>query len=622
MKNSAAVFEKSSKNSNPYRGFILGAWVFSCLFLPAKPLFAQATTSGADFLKIDSGARSEGMGEAFTAVADDINALTWNPAGLALLKGPQIGYLRMLYLSDIAYNFGGVALPFADGENTWGLGAGVINLGTSFDSTLGLEPSISAGDTSIFISGAYRMKTLISFGVSAKYILRNIAGYNASAFGGDASVLVTPMDRLSIGAGVFNFGQSVKFISDSDPLPMTGRLGVAYRVLDVPKNTLLLASDASYDLNEKDLQGAVGAEYWYDQSLALRAGYTGDAYQQHWTAGVGVNTPNFELDYAYSPMGSLGETHRLSLLVRFGGELVRGLESPTDFTAHPFESGIDLSWKPASSKDVVGFNLYVKKPGSEIFTRVSNHPINDTSVKLKGLKSGVSYEFELASVSAAGRESVKVEASASPLAEATPAPTPALAALAPPHGFKVESSGADLVLSWEKGPPPTVGYYLYLEGNAGAAPKKMSSKPLTETLAKIKNAVPGKIYRFLLTSVDASGAESAPVSGEGVVAPTTPEAATPAAFPAPENLTATGGDALARLAWTAVPGAVGYKLYVSSDGKTFNLLTPQPKVGLSALLKPLTNGQAYYFAVTSVSADGRESDKKVQSVIPAPDSAK
>jgi fibronectin type 3 domain-containing protein len=624
LKNKKTLAQQAKKEWISFYPFFFRAFVSSWLILAAKPLSAQSTTSGADFLKIDSGARSEGMGEAFTAVADDVNALTWNPAGLALLKGPQVGYLRMLYLSDIDYNFGGIAVPLPDGENTWGLGAGVVNLGTSFDSTLGLEPSVSAGDTALFLSGAYRIKTIVSFGASAKYILRNIAGYNASAFAGDASVLITPGDRFRIGAGLFNFGQSVKFISSSDPLPLTGRLGLAYQVLNIPRNTLLLAADGSYDLQAKDLQGAVGAEYWYDQSLALRAGYTGDAYQQHWTAGVGVNTSSFELDYAYSPMGSLGETHRLSLLVRFGGETPPGLGAPSLFTAKPFDSGIELNWKAADSKDLVGYNLYVKKPGALVYTRVTPHPISDTSVKLKNLKNGMNYDFELSSVSAAGRESSKVRISAVPAAPAStpvPAAAPSPVVLAPPTGFRVVSAGVGLSLSWNKSPAPAAGYNLYLAGETGNPPKKMSSKPLVETLAKIKNAVTDKTYRFFLTSVDASGVESAPASAVYVPAPapTPVPTAVPAAFPAPESFNAVPGDGSASLSWSEVPGAVGYKLYASSDGKAFDLLTPQAKTGLKAILKPLTNGQAYYFAVTALALDGRESAKKIQTVLPAPD---
>ena len=43
-------------------------------------------TSSATFLRIGVGARAEGMGEAFVAVANDPSAVFWNPAGLASLQ--------------------------------------------------------------------------------------------------------------------------------------------------------------------------------------------------------------------------------------------------------------------------------------------------------------------------------------------------------------------------------------------------------------------------------------------------------------------------------------------------------------------------------------------------------
>ena len=43
----------------------------------------QADTTGLSFLSFSPDARAEGMGGAFTAVADDAAALYWNPAGMA-----------------------------------------------------------------------------------------------------------------------------------------------------------------------------------------------------------------------------------------------------------------------------------------------------------------------------------------------------------------------------------------------------------------------------------------------------------------------------------------------------------------------------------------------------------
>ena len=48
-------------------------------------LYAQAGGSTVPFLLISPDARTSGMGEAGTAIADDINAIYWNPAGLGFL---------------------------------------------------------------------------------------------------------------------------------------------------------------------------------------------------------------------------------------------------------------------------------------------------------------------------------------------------------------------------------------------------------------------------------------------------------------------------------------------------------------------------------------------------------
>jgi len=55
--------------------------------LSALSLFAAGPgTTGATFLKLGVGSRPVAMGEAFVAVADDINALFWNPSGLPYQK--------------------------------------------------------------------------------------------------------------------------------------------------------------------------------------------------------------------------------------------------------------------------------------------------------------------------------------------------------------------------------------------------------------------------------------------------------------------------------------------------------------------------------------------------------
>ncbi len=69
----------------------------------------------AEFLTIPVGARGIGMGSAFTAVADDISAMWWNPAGLGFLTQPEVMVTVVDYTMDLTYSYGAAAMPVGDG---------------------------------------------------------------------------------------------------------------------------------------------------------------------------------------------------------------------------------------------------------------------------------------------------------------------------------------------------------------------------------------------------------------------------------------------------------------------------------------------------------------------------
>ena len=60
--------------------------------LLSGPVGSSAQTSGS-FNRTGSGARAAGMGNAFVAVSDDGTAATWNPAGLAQLRKPELAFV-------------------------------------------------------------------------------------------------------------------------------------------------------------------------------------------------------------------------------------------------------------------------------------------------------------------------------------------------------------------------------------------------------------------------------------------------------------------------------------------------------------------------------------------------
>jgi hypothetical protein len=83
---------------------------------------AAAPGAWAAFEDLGAGARGPGMGNAFTAVADDVYAVYYNPAGLGTLNRPQLGasYTQLhAGLSDgsnLSTSFIGYAHPLDEGR--------------------------------------------------------------------------------------------------------------------------------------------------------------------------------------------------------------------------------------------------------------------------------------------------------------------------------------------------------------------------------------------------------------------------------------------------------------------------------------------------------------------------
>ena len=93
---------------------------FICLF-PATS-FSQPAKYSNEFMNVGVGARSIGMGKAFTASANDVTASYWNPAGLARIAGRYQGALMHApYFAGIAkFDYFGAATRL-DEESSLGI---------------------------------------------------------------------------------------------------------------------------------------------------------------------------------------------------------------------------------------------------------------------------------------------------------------------------------------------------------------------------------------------------------------------------------------------------------------------------------------------------------------------
>lgn len=334
--------------------------LITIIMLAAKVLFAAGPgTSAANFLKLGIGARAIGMGESFTAIADDVNALYWNPAGLSLIKSQELTASHNVWFQDINYDFIGVAIPlsrkssgsmFVDGKpvtHREGL-PGVLGISVTYlymdgierrsGNTAEPEGYFGAEDLSVSLSYAQRImkfggNSMLSSGINVKSIHQQIDNKKARAYAVDLGLL-SRLDRFSVGLVVQNIGSQIKFIEKSYPLPLTYRMGVAYYIFE---RSMSIAVDVN-KRNDSKINYNIGTEYWVGGVFALRAGYLRkDSLSRSALMGKGIGSMNdsaltkltgmmagagfrlfdYGLDYAFVPYGDLGSTHRFTMNMKF-----------------------------------------------------------------------------------------------------------------------------------------------------------------------------------------------------------------------------------------------------------------------------------------------------------------
>src|SRR5437870_4473282 len=99
----------------------------ACLLLGTPAVYAGSGTEGAAFLDIPVGAGPAAMGSAYTALASDAYAATYNPAGLGFLNSTQFSGQHLSYLDTLHYEYMSFAVPFHQGS---ALGGSIQYLGS------------------------------------------------------------------------------------------------------------------------------------------------------------------------------------------------------------------------------------------------------------------------------------------------------------------------------------------------------------------------------------------------------------------------------------------------------------------------------------------------------------
>lgn len=322
--------------------------------------FAKKGTVGLKFLDIGVGGRALAMGEAYAAVANDASAIFWNPAGIGNIKNGDLFAGFTKWPADIfLYSFAlakRAELPIF-GASSVGFAGTLLNTGLMNRTTIKDVDGINSGtfayeDYWFGLTYAKYLTDRFCFGTTFKYLHEQIADWKVNSWAVDiGSYYETGFKSIRIGMAILNFGPDVRFDVDEDqdglvdedrldgqdndgdgltdedlvqkdvPIPLTFRAGLAMDVVqnDYSKATLV-AELAHPPDNEERYQ--FGGEYWYKETIALRAGWKLNMDEGGFTAGAGIRFPfassaDFSVDYAYNDWGRLNAIHRVSTSLSF-----------------------------------------------------------------------------------------------------------------------------------------------------------------------------------------------------------------------------------------------------------------------------------------------------------------
>lgn len=345
-------------------------------------------TTAAPFLLIAPDARAGGMGDVGVATSPDSNSQHWNASKYAFMKSQfTVGIIYTPWLRELTNDVFLGGFTFAnriDERSAWAASLKYFNLGQIDLTDINGAPEGTEKLNEFSVDGSYSIKLseTYSMGVTLRYIRSDLGIESANS-------TINPVNSFAVdisgyfqsdeknygdfngvwrgGFNVSNIGPKVSYSDDGQDnfIPTNMKIGGGFDFildnynkvsLNLELNKLLVPTPSISDDGEppysqddvsffngifssfgdapggfseelKEFTWGLGAEYLYDNSFAIRAGYFNESdikgARKYFTIGSGFNFKSSKLDISYLFNASdinnpLENTLRFSLSFDFG----------------------------------------------------------------------------------------------------------------------------------------------------------------------------------------------------------------------------------------------------------------------------------------------------------------
>ena len=332
--------------------------LITLLLIPVFQLYSQNNESNSgfsiakyagEFMAIGVGGRPLGMGGAYVAIANDVTAGYYNPAGLAHLDYPQIALMHdERFGSLVNYDYAAVAIPFGK-DMSFGLSVMRLAVDGIPDTRNALYDANNDGvldinsdrldyskitefsnqDWAFYLTFAKRNSKNFYYGANIKIIRRDLAEYSAMGVGFDIGAWYSPIENLSLGANLQDITTTLIAWNTgrNELVSPTAKIGAGYSfeflggkitpVLDFDVRFENRQFASNFHLGPVSFDAHSGLEYNYKNLFAIRGGYN-DVKQ--FTVGAGIKLPKLNIDYSFARFNMaeedrLDDTHRISIIL-------------------------------------------------------------------------------------------------------------------------------------------------------------------------------------------------------------------------------------------------------------------------------------------------------------------
>jgi hypothetical protein len=287
------------------------------------------------FLSGMMSARMAGLGGATVSMPNDPSNVLINPAVLPTIEDQAVAGTFIKHVLDITAGFATYATEW-EGLGTVAATASFTSYGSfdRADQSGNVTGTFGANDVVLGLSLARDLDTLITYGVTAKIMYSGLDDMTTTAIALDAGLLFRfPAQRTNVGVSILNLGTQLStYDGVNDRLPLDMRIGVNHRLRGLPllvNFSLNHLTDEVPEFFDRFLNFSVGGELYLGKVLQVRVGYDNTTRNTSTvnvatqltglSAGIGIDLPTLDFDYALSSLGASAPLHRISVALRIDG---------------------------------------------------------------------------------------------------------------------------------------------------------------------------------------------------------------------------------------------------------------------------------------------------------------